>query len=50
MDRGRPRKVYQLTEELMPDGSETFKITTEKLIRGKWRAWVKHVKASEDSQ
>jgi hypothetical protein len=46
--RGRPRKVYQLTEALRPGSPDIFEITTEKLIRGKWRMWVKRVEVSAD--
>ena len=45
--RGRPRKIYELTESAMyGDGSEV-EVTTSKLIRGSWRTWIKHVRYSE---
>jgi hypothetical protein len=42
--RGRPRKMYVFTEDLWMD---TVEITTEKLINGRWRKWIKHAKGSE---
>jgi hypothetical protein len=44
--RNRPVKVYELTEDAT--GGESVKITTKKLIKGKWRTWVKRKKV-EDS-
>lgn len=45
--RGRPRKVYEFTEEARYGDSSEVEITTMKLIRGRWRTWIKHVKWSE---
>ncbi len=45
---GKPLKTYELTEDAtMGNGTngEKVKITTRKLINGKWRTWIKHVKA-----
>jgi hypothetical protein len=45
--RGKPRKVYELTEDgtaIATKDSVYFEITTSKLIRGKWRTWVKHLR------
>jgi hypothetical protein len=41
----RPRKIYELSEIIQPDG-ETVEITTMKRMNGKWRTWIKHEKAS----
>jgi hypothetical protein len=39
--RGKPRKVYEhRTSLIFPDGH--YEITTKKLIRGRWRTWVKY--------
>ncbi|MGD9588043.1 MAG: hypothetical protein AB7V11_04000 [Pyrinomonadaceae bacterium] len=46
--RGKPRKVYELIEDATyRDGNvdkRGVRITTGKLIRGRWRTWVKYVK------
>lgn len=42
----RPRRIYELSEIILPDG-KTVEIITEKLIRGKWRTWVKRSKVSD---
>lgn len=48
--RGRPRKTYELTEDATyHEGvvdERGVRITTSKLIRGRWRTWVKYVKSS----
>ena len=44
--RGKPRKVYEFTEAVLPNG-EVVEITTRKLINGRWRTWIKHAKVSE---
>jgi hypothetical protein len=43
---GRPRKVYEYTADDTGD-LITVKLTTRKLINGKWRTWTKHAKTSE---
>jgi hypothetical protein len=46
--RGKPRKVYEFTEDASnPAGLDTVEITTSKLIKGKWRTWIKHAKTAE---
>lgn len=44
--RNRPVKTYELTEDAA--GGEFVKITTKKLIKGKWRTWVKRKKIEDD--
>jgi len=45
---GRPRKIYEFTEDAAnPATMDTVEITTSKLIKGKWRTWIKHAKVSE---
>lgn len=44
---GKPLKTYELIEDATVDNGtngEKVKITTRKLINGKWRTWIKHVK------
>ncbi len=47
VSRGRPRRVYELTENATYGDVSEVEITAGKLIRGRWRTWVKHVKWSE---
>ena len=43
--RGLPRKVYELTiDSTKIDDPRGTEITTGKLIKGRWRTWVKHRK------
>lgn len=42
--RGVPRKIYEFTEDAAYGDGSIVEITTEKLIHGKWRTWIKHVK------
>lgn len=44
--KNKPRKMYELSEIVLPDG-ETVEITTKRLVKGKWRTWVKRAKVSE---
>ena len=44
---GRPRKIYEFTEEVLMYKPEVVEITTAKFIKGKWRTWIKHAKTSE---
>ena len=44
--RGHPRKIYEFTEDAMI-GDGVVRITTMKLIRGRWRVWMKRAKQSE---
>lgn len=44
---GLPRKVYELTEEVLISNPKVVQVTTYKLVRGKWRKWVKHAKTAE---
>jgi len=42
---GRPRKVYELiVDGTKVDDARGAEITTSKLIKGRWRIWIKHVK------
>lgn len=41
--KGRPKKVYELTEDAMLGNGKKY-ITTKKLINGKWRTRVKQIK------
>lgn len=47
MYRGKPRKVYEFTEEVLTNKPETVEITTSKLVKGRWKTTVKHAKTSE---
>lgn len=46
--RGKPRMVYELTEDATYQEGLVYergvRITTSKLIRGRWRTWVKYIK------
>jgi len=44
--RGRPRKVYEFTEDALV-GDGWVRITTKKFIKGSWRTWEKKAKESE---
>jgi hypothetical protein len=46
--RGRPRKVYEFTEDAMSTGDDDLMtITTKTLVNGRWRTRVKRAKTSE---
>lgn len=45
--RNRPRKIYELTEDATSAQGEYVRITTKKLINGKWRTWVRSEKVDE---
>ncbi|MGD9563017.1 MAG: FG-GAP repeat protein [Pyrinomonadaceae bacterium] len=44
---GRPRKVYEFTEDAQYGDGSKVTVTTRKLIRGRWRTWVKRVEFSD---
>ena len=46
--RGRPRKVYEFTEDAMSTGGDDMMtITTKTLVNGRWKTRVKRAKTSE---
>ena len=51
--RGRPRMVYELTEDATifnSDGTREVHITTRKFIRSRWRSWMKRFKVPDDDR
>jgi hypothetical protein len=44
---GRPRKIFEEVEDASIPDEERVKITTKKLVGGKWRTSVKYVKREE---
>ncbi len=44
---GKPRKIYEFTEDVPGYKPEIVEIITSKFIGGKWRTWIKHAKTSE---
>ncbi|MGH9820344.1 MAG: XAC2610-related protein [Pyrinomonadaceae bacterium] len=44
---GRPKKVYEFTEDATRNQGKTVEITTRRLVNGKWRTAVKLAKTSE---
>lgn len=45
--REKPRKIYEFTEDAAYGDASEVTITTAKLIKGRWRTWVKRIKFSD---
>ena len=43
----RPKKVKEVNEYRNPRGDNMIEIETKKLIKGRWRIWIKHIPITE---